>query len=129
MGITQEYNEIYARLVNENLIDEALKERLHQNTLEARKRYREMAVNQVIKQIMRDIECSAEHGHMTQEFMLENMLLESDLVTSSGYDGEYLTESYDYFFKVIKIWASSCHLCFERIKGSDDLETAFKLSW
>lgn len=123
------HREMYYSLLNENLIDESLKDNLYRKASEARKKSLAVIAKQVIEQLKTDITIAAEHGYMKGEFNFEELVVDCDLIESSSYDAEYLYNSYDEILKFVKLWASSCHLGFKRMSDKDDNDRSFELSW
>lgn len=125
----KEYSEMYYVLLNGNLIDESLRDRLHEKAYAARDKSLGIIAKCVIEQLRRDIDSAAEHGYMAIEFEFETIIEDCDLIESSGYDAEYLHDSYKDILEFVKLWASKCHLDFEKLSTESNGNERFKLSW
>lgn len=125
----KEYREMYYVLLNGNLIDESLRDSLREKAYAARDKSLGIIAKYVIEQLRKDINSAAEHGYMTSEFDFETIIEDCDLIQSSGYDAEYLHNSYKDILEFVKLWASKCHLDFEKLSTKSNSSERFKLSW
>ena len=125
----KEYREMYYVLLNGNLIDESLRDNLREKAYAARDKSLRIIAKCVIEQLRKDVNSAAEHGYMAIEFEFETIIEDCDLIESSGYDAEYLHDSYKDILGFVKLWASKCHLDFEKLPTKNNSSERFKLSW
>lgn len=125
----KEYREMYYVLLNGNLIDESLRDSLREKAYAARDKSLGIIAKYVIEQLRKDINSAAEHGYMTSEFDFETIIEDCDLIQSSGYDAEYLHNSYKDILGFVKLWANKCHLDFEKLSTKSNGSERFRLSW
>lgn len=125
----KEYREMYYVLLNGNLIDESLRDNLREKAYAARDKSLRIIAKCVIEQLRKDVNSAAEHGYMAIEFEFETIIEDCDLIESSGYDAEYLHSSYKDILGFVKLWASKCHIDFEKLSTESNGNERFKLSW
>lgn len=125
----KEYREMYYVLLNGNLIDESLRDNLREKAYAARDKSLRIIAKCVIEQLRKDVNSAAEHGYMAIEFEFETIIEDCDLIESSGYDAEYLHDSYKDILGFVKLWANKCHLDFEKLSTDSNDNERFKLSW
>lgn len=125
----KEYREMYYVLLNGNLIDESLRDNLREKAYAARDKSLRIIAKCVIEQLRKDVNSAAEHGYMAIEFEFETIIEDCDLIESSGYDAEYLHDSYKDILEFVKLWANKCHLDFEKLSTKSNGNERFKLSW
>lgn len=125
----KEYREMYYVLLNGNLIDESLRDSLREKAYAARDKSLRIIAKCVIEQLRKDVNSAAEHGYMAIEFEFETIIDDCDLIESSGYDAEYLHDSYKDILGFVKLWANKCHLDFEKLSTDSNGNERFKLSW
>lgn len=125
----KEYREMYYVLLNGNLIDESLRDSLREKAYAARDKSLRIIAKCVIEQLRKDVNSAAEHGYMAIEFEFETIIEDCDLIESSGYDAEYLHDSYKDILGFVKLWANKCHLDFEKLSTDSNGNERFKLSW
>ena len=125
----KEYCEMYYVLLNGNLIDESLRDNLREKAYAARDKSLRIIAKCVIEQLRKDVNSAAEHGYMAIEFEFETIIEDCDLIESSGYDAEYLHDYYKDILGFVKLWASKCHLDFEKLPTKNNGSERFKLSW
>lgn len=125
----KEYREMYYVLLNGNLIDESLRDSLREKAYAARDKSLGIIAKYVIEQLRKDINSAAEHGYMASEFDFETIIEDCDLIQSSGYDAEYLHDSYKDILGFVKLWANKCNIDFEKLSTKSNGSERFKLSW
>ena len=130
--------EVYYTMLNANLIDESLRERLYMQAVESRKKSVLVVAKEIAAILYKEVERAAVAGYMQERYSLVSLVYDLKSSDTLDIDWSVIDQSLDNILKFIKTWADACHLNMQIIeykKKEGELPTdegdmkSFILSW
>lgn len=130
--------EVYYTMLNANLIDESLRERLYMKAVESRKKSVIVVAKEIAAMLSKEVEKAAAAGYMQERYSLVSLVYSLQGSDVLDIDWSVVNQSLDSILKFIKIWADACRLNMQIIEykkkegelSADERDMkSFILSW